>query len=107
MFLSRAVMICSQEVSAGTGEGKKRATLEWRLAAGQGRGGWEFLLLKLTQPKSGEAGNQGGTRQRCKVPHASRPQEPATEGLFLGLPQCHSHKNLYLEKEAVVRNTTY
>ena len=51
-------MICSQEVSAGTGEGKKRATLEWRLAAGQGRGGWEFLLLKLTHPSQEKPGTR-------------------------------------------------
>ena len=33
------------------------------IAAGRGRGG-NFLLLKLTQPKSGEDRNQGGTKQK-------------------------------------------
>ena len=39
-------------------EGRKGYCVSWRLAAGRGSGGWEFLLLKLTQPKSGEDRDQ-------------------------------------------------
>ena len=58
---------------------------EWRVG----------MLLKLTQPKSGEDRDQEeGTRQKWKVLLVPRPQESATERLFLGF--CHQHKNLYL-----------
>jgi hypothetical protein len=44
---------------------EKREERMWRLAAGRGHGRvGNFLLLKLTKPKSGEDRNQGGTKQK-------------------------------------------